>query len=157
MLEAEFESVTDLVDPTEYFVLDYVVRRFNEHRQDLLEDVVLIRDEVEPELVIGPSRRDVHQDHVVVANEMIRAFKSGPSIIAYEQPWNHVSFSTQLFSPISEADLDSKLEQLSQYDSQLERDRPYFDEQFLRSLARIRGLQASTQYAEAFEVIRWVL
>lgn len=156
-LRAEFESVMDLVEPAEYYMLDYVVRRFNERRQDILEDIVAIRDELEPELVIGPSSGDLHQDHEVVANEMVRAFKSGPSIIAYEQPWNHVAFSTQLFSPISEADLDSKLRQLSRYDSQLERGRPYFDEEFVRGLARVRGLQGDTTYAEAFEVVRWLL
>lgn len=156
MLREEFEDVMDLVHPTEYFVLDYVVRRFNERRQDILEDLVRIRDDIQPDLVIGPSRCDLHQDHEVVANEMVRAFKRGPSIIAYEQPWNNISFSTQLFSPITGADLESKLDQLSKYDSQLEKGRPYFDEQFVRGLARVRGLQGDTRYAEAFEVVRWL-
>lgn len=156
-LEREFEAVMAFVDPAEYFVLDYVVRRFNERRQDILEDLVRIRDDVDPDLVIGPSLHDSHQDHAVVANEMVRAYKSGPSIIAYEQPWNNITFSTELFAPITEADLDGKLEQLSMYESQLEKGRPYFAEEFVRGLARVRGLQANAPYAEAFEVNRWVL
>ncbi|MFB6164761.1 MAG: PIG-L deacetylase family protein [Haloarculaceae archaeon] len=156
-LEAEFENVMALVDPTEYFVLDYVVRRFNERRQDILEDVVAIRDSIDPDLVIGPSRRDFHQDHEVVANEMIRAFKSGPSIVAYEQPWNNVSFRTNLFAPITDDDVENKLAQLEQYESQLEKGREYFDESFVRGLARVRGLQANAAYAEAFEAVRWLL
>lgn len=156
-LRREFEAVMSFVEPAEYHVLDYVVRRFNERRQDLLEDLVRIRDDVEPDLVIGPSQHDSHQDHAVVANEMVRAFKSGPSIIAYEQPWNNITFSTELYAPITEADLDGKLQQLSKYESQLEKGRPYFAEEFITGLARVRGLQANATYAEAFEVDRWVL
>jgi LmbE family N-acetylglucosaminyl deacetylase len=156
-LEREFLDVMELVDPAEYYVLDYVVRRFNERRQDILEDIVAIRDELDPDLVIGPSVNDHHQDHTVVANEMIRAFKSGPSIISYEHPWNHITFRTQLFSPLAETDLNSKLRQLGQYESQIEKERAYFDEEFIHGLARVRGLQGDARYAEAFEVVRWVL
>ncbi|WP_313696287.1 PIG-L deacetylase family protein [Halorarum halobium] len=157
VLRREFESVMEFVDPTEYYVFDYVVRRFNERRQDILEDLVALREELDPDLIIGPSTSDHHQDHTVVAKEMIRAFKSGPSIIAYEQPWNTTSFDTDLFSPLTAADLDSKLTQLSQYDSQIEKGRPYFEEEFIRGLARVRGLQGNARYAEAFEVVRWLL
>lgn len=157
MLRREFESVMELVEPADYYVLDYVVRRFDERRQDILEDIVRIRDDIQPDLVIGPSVNDHHQDHSVVANEMIRAFKNGPRIIAYEQPWNQVSFDTQLFSTVSETDVENKLQQLEQYGSQLDRNRPYFDEAFVRGWARMRGLQAEGTYAEAFEVVRWLL
>lgn len=157
MLAREFEAVMDVAEPAEYFVLDYVVRRFNERRQDILEDLVDVRRDIEPDLIIGPSRSDFHQDHQVVAREMIRAFKRGSSIVAYEQPWNTISFSTQLFAPLTEADIDAKLTQLSKYTSQLEKGRPYFDEEFVRGLARVRGVQGNAPYAEAFEVVRWLL
>lgn len=156
-LLAEFESVMDIVDPREYYTLGYVVRRFNERRQEILDDLVAIRDEVQPDLVIGPSKNDCHQDHAVVAREMVRAFKSGPSIICYEQPWNHVRFETQLFASLDAADVDDKLQQLAEYDSQHEQNRPYFSEEFIRGLASVRGIQGSTDYAEAFEVVRWML
>lgn len=156
-LEAEFEDVMAMVEPAEYFVFDYVVRRFDERRQDILDDIIAIRDSIGPDLVVGPSRRDCHQDHEVVAGEMVRAFKSGPSIVAYEQPWNHVSFRTDLFAPITETDIERKLAQLAQYDSQREKGRPYFDPEFVRGLARVRGVQANAPYAEAFETIRWLL
>jgi LmbE family N-acetylglucosaminyl deacetylase len=147
----------ELVDPEEYYLFDYVVRRFSERRQDILEDLIHVREEVDPDLVVGPSLGDAHQDHAVVAREMHRAFKSGPSIISYEQPWNHVSFETQLFASLQPEDVEWKIRQLREYDSQLERGRPYFAESFIRGLATVRGLQSDTEYAEAFEVVRWVL
>jgi LmbE family N-acetylglucosaminyl deacetylase len=154
-LRREFERVMDYVAPAGYQVLDYPVRRFDEHRQDILETFVSLRDELDPDLVLGPARADVHQDHAVVSAEMVRAFKSTSRLLGYEQPWNTPAFETQLFASLTEADLESKLEQLTRYESQT--DRPYFDEEFVRGLARVRGLQGDSRYAEAFEVVRWLL
>ena len=157
MLEAEFERVMDVVDPIEYFVLDYRVRRFNERRQDVLEDLVAIRDDVQPDLVIGPSLEDYHQDHVVVANEMVRAFKTESSIITYELPWNHVNFESQLFYRLDSTHVADKIDQLSNYESQIAKQRPYFRDEFIRGLAAVRGVQCGARYAEAFSVIRWAV
>lgn len=154
-LRKEFHEVMNLVHPTEYSLLDYTVRRFNERRQDILEDIVEISDNFDPDLVIGPSLDDYHQDHQIVANEMIRAFKNKSSIIAYEHPWNHIQFETQFFYKLSEEDLANKLEQLSVYESQIEQGRPYFREEFIRGLASVRGVQCDSKYAEAFNVIRY--
>ena len=33
----------------------------------------------------------------------------------------------------------------------------YANEEFIRSLARTRGVQINTHYAEAFQVIRWLI
>lgn len=156
MLTDEFENVMALVNPTEYFLLDYTVRRFSERRQDVLEDIIVIRNEVQPDLVIGPSLDDFHQDHVVVAHEMVRAFKTESSIITYELPWNHVNFETQMFYGLTAADIERKMEQLSMYESQIEgKSRPYFREEFVRGLASVRGVQCDSRYAEAYSVIRW--
>jgi len=157
MLRDEFEEVVKLVSPTDYYILDYTVRRFNERRQDVLDDIVRIRDEVKPDLVIGPSPSDYHQDHMIVAKEMIRAFKTNSSIISYELPWNHLTFDTQMFFKLDKIDIDHKIEQLSKYKSQIERKkRLYFEEEFILGLANVRGVQCETQYAEAFSVFRWI-
>jgi len=157
MLKDEFEEVIEIVRPTDYYILDYTVRRFNEKRQDILDDIVNIRDEINPDLVIGPSPSDYHQDHKIVANEMIRAFKTNSSIITYELPWNHITFDTEMFYKLEQKDIDNKIEQLSKYKSQIEKkERLYFKEEFIRGLATVRGVQCETEYAEAFNVIRWI-
>lgn len=154
-LRREFERVMDDVQPAAYHVLDYPVRRFDEHRQEILDRFVGFRDDIDPDLVIGPSQDDVHQDHAVVASEMVRAFKSTSRILGYEQPWNDPTFDAELFVSLSERDVEAKLEQLAHYESQT--DRPYFDDEFVRGLARVRGLQGDATYAETFEVVRWTL
>jgi hypothetical protein len=51
--------------------------------------------------------------------------------------------------------LDKKIEALKEYRSQSHRD--YMSEDFISSLARTRGVQVGTKYAEAFEVIRFIV
>ena len=48
------------------FIFDFPVREFGYHRQDVLEQMVRLAREVEPEVVLVPSGADLHQDHAVV-------------------------------------------------------------------------------------------
>ena len=51
--------------------------------------------------------------------------------------------------------MDKKYEILS-YSSQISLNRNYFDKDFIFGLARTRGVQINSKYAEAYEVIRWI-
>ena len=158
-LEREFVSVMKQlgVGPSHYMVNKFKVRKLHERRQEILELLIKVRKEFNPDLVIGPSLNDFHQDHVVVANEMVRAFKSSTSIICYELPWNHVSFNTQFFVQLETRHIERKLEVLKLYKSQVIKERSYFSNEFIFGLAKTRGVQINNNYAEAFEVIRWIV
>jgi hypothetical protein len=93
----------------------------------------------------------------VVANEMIRAFKTVSSIISYELPWNHVTFNSQLFIKLEEKHISAKCNLLNNYESQILNNRPYFSTEFVYGLATTRGIQCNSKYAEAFEVIKWMI
>ena len=108
---------------------------------------------MQPDLVFIPSPNDLHQDHKVIAEEGIRAFKKS-TILGYEMPWNNISFNTISFIPLEERHIKKKIDALRCYETQ--RYRSYLSEDFIRSLARTRGTQIEVEYAEAFEVIRWV-
>ena len=64
--------------------------------------------ELKPDLVFMPCVHDLHQDHSVVANEGLRAFKK-TSILAYEIPWNNFNFSTQCFSVLKKHHINKKI------------------------------------------------
>lgn len=138
-------------------ILHYPVRNFNLHRQEILEKLVAVRREFKPDYVIGPSQNDVHQDHEIISNEMIRAFKTSASILCYELPWNHTTFENQCFSKLTQEIVKKKFEMLSRYNSQVTLKRTYFTEEFISSWAKMRGVQCNAEYAEAFEVVRWIL
>jgi hypothetical protein len=95
--------------------------------------------------------------HQIVASEMVRAYKTSSSIISYELPWNHTRFNTQLFVPLTRENILKKYQMLANYRSQIILNKSYFSEEFIFGLAKTRGVQCSAEYAEAFEVIRWLL
>jgi LmbE family N-acetylglucosaminyl deacetylase len=101
-----------------------------------------------------PSLKDIHQDHNVIANEGLRAFKFS-SILAYEMPWNNLTFDTSSFVILEERHIQKKVDALKEYKSQSHR--AYCNEEFIRSLARTRGVQINAKYAETFEVVRWII
>jgi len=156
ILETEVIGATKIlgINPNNLIIYKFQVRKLNYVRQEILEELVKIRNEIKPDLVFIPSPNDLHQDHYTVAMEGMRAFKQ-ISILAYELPWNNITFHTQSFIKLEEYHLIKKIEALKAYKSQ--QDRFYANEEFIRSLAITRGTQISVRYAEAFEVIRWVI
>ncbi len=135
-------------------LFDYDVRTFNFRRQEILDDMIKLRTKIQPDLVLLPSVKDIHQDHNTIAVEGLRAFKFS-SILAYEVPWNNFSFSTSSFVHLDERHVARKVEALKEYKSQAHR--TYANEEFVRSLARTRGVQIGTKYAETFDVVRWII
>lgn len=132
----------------------YEVRTFSYHRQDILEDLVKLKKELEPTLIFIPSLNDLHQDHKTIAEEGSRVFKMA-TLLGYEEPWNNISFNTSSFVTLEERHIKKKIDALKEYKTQ--RYRNYLNEDFIRGLAKTRGTQINKEYAEAFEVIRWIL
>jgi N-acetylglucosamine malate deacetylase 1 len=158
-LKREFKEVTKFlkIDEKKLIIFDYKVRRLHEKRQEILEHLIKIRNKFKPDLVIMPSLNDIHQDHQVIANETVRAFKTCASIISYELPWNHVNFNTQAFMKLEQSHVIKKYEILMKFKSQINLKRNYFKKEYIFGLANVRGTQCNAKYAEAFEVIRWIL
>jgi LmbE family N-acetylglucosaminyl deacetylase len=132
----------------------YDVRDFPKMRQEILDTLLQIREKVKPDTVFTPSTFDTHQDHQTVRQETLRAFKMC-TILGYEQPWNNITFDTNAFIPLEERHIKKKAAALACYESQ--KSRTYLNEEFIKSLGRTRGVQVNNEYAEAFEVIRWVI
>ncbi len=142
------------IDPDHLIVLRYPVRHFPQYRQDILEDLIRIRREIEPDLVFLPSPDDIHQDHQIVSQEGLRAFKR-KSILGYELPWNNLTFTSSALVHLAEKHVQRKIAALKHYESQ--RHRNYWSEDMVTNLARVRGVQAGADYAEAFQVMRLVI
>ena len=134
-------------------VLQHKVRYFPRDRQDILEQMIRLRREINPTLVVQPSSYDTHQDHKIISEEGFRAFKRC-SILGYEIPWNNRKIDLTYFQEVSAENLQKKVNAIAAYKSQVFRNPRYED--FIRSLALQRGFQVGCDYAEAYEVIRWV-
>lgn len=156
ILEVEVKAATKRLGilPANLVIYKYEVRKLNYIRQEILEELVKMKKEINPNLVFIPSANDLHQDHQTVAVESTRAFKQ-TSILGYELPWNNITFHTQAFIKLAKTHLEKKIYALKSYESQSHK--AYATEDFIRSWAKTRGTQIGTQYAETFEVIRWII
>jgi LmbE family N-acetylglucosaminyl deacetylase len=156
ILEIEVKAAMAVLEvpPSNIILFNYEVREFPSHRQDILEDIIKLKEMISPDLVFVPSLDDIHQDHQVIAREGLRAFKN-ITLLGYEQPWNNIVFETKNFIILEKRHVEKKIEALRCYKSQYHR--KYLDEEFIWSLARTRGTQIEGLYAEAFEVLRFVI
>jgi LmbE family N-acetylglucosaminyl deacetylase len=140
------------IPPERVFMFNYQVRTFSSHRQEILEDMIKLRQQIKPDLVLIPSSNDMHQDHGTIYWEALRAFRKGASVWGYEHPWNNLTFTTDVFVRLDDRHIERKVQALKEYKSQGHRS--YMDEAFLRALACIRGAQLDIPCAEAFELKR---
>lgn len=155
-LEVEVREATKLlgIPIDNLYVFKFQVRKLNYIRQEILDELVKLKLIINPDLVFLPSSKDIHQDHITVTQEGIRAFKHC-SILGYELIWNNLSFNTDCFIEISQLNLECKLKALKAYTTQQEK--AYMQPSFIESLARVRGTQVGVSFAETFEVIRWLI
>ena len=100
------------------------------------------------------SSYDNHQDHQTVQQEAFRAFKT-KTILGYELPWNCRQFSTDFFVRLEQRHVEKKMKMLSCYKSQMHR--AFINKEYIKDIARTRGLQVQSEYAECFELIRGVV
>lgn len=155
VLRKEFLSVMDHygIPRERVSILDFPVRNFSAHRQEILEELVKLNRAISPDLVLAPSLHDVHQDHHTIAEETIRAFKR-TSILGYEEPWNNLKFNNQVYIALEERHLRSKIAAIACYLSQGRR--LYTSEEYIRALAVTHGVQVGRPLAEVFETERLI-
>jgi LmbE family N-acetylglucosaminyl deacetylase len=134
-------------------VLDFPVRHFPQHRQAILETLVKLRSEFDPDLVLVHATTDTHQDHETLNREAFRAFKR-TSVLGFELPHNCRVSAPGYFSCLEDADIEAKVAALQAYQSQAWRAKDV--RAILTGQAVVRGAQVGVGHAEAFEVIRWV-
>lgn len=142
------------IDQSHLQILDFEVRNFPLHRQEILDVMVNLEKSVDPDMVLLPSTSDTHQDHQTISSEGFRIFKK-TTMLGYEAPANNLTFETNVFIELSDSDLEAKTKSLLHYESQ--KFRGIFNSDYITCLARVRGGQIGVKYAETFEAIRWVI
>ena len=155
ILYKELSNSCSLIGMEESHIVtfDFPVREFPEKRQQLLEEMIQLRNSLQPDLVLIPNAGDIHQDHHQVYLEGRRAFRK-MSILGYELVWNNTDTRLNYHIPISKDDLQKKIDLIHCYGSQKER--PYANSQFIESWARLRGSLCNSEFAESFELINWI-
>ena len=110
----------------------------------------------EPHLVLTHRSADRHQDHRTIGEISWQTFRDHV-ILQYEIPkWEGDLGCPNAFVPLEDGDLDRKIAILSEaYASQA--DKPWFDAETFRGLARLRGVECGHRWAEGFAADKFVI
>ena len=125
--------------------------RFPEHRQEILELLIALWNEWEPDVVFQPSLHDIHQDHQTIAAggaARVQAHDDPRLRDPLEQPRLRLPGVRRL----ERRHLERKAAALARYASQ--QHRRYADPEYVWNLARTHGININREYAEVFQVYR---
>jgi N-acetylglucosamine malate deacetylase 1 len=149
-----YESMSILGVPKEKIILGpFTTRVFPDSRQDILEYFLKIRREFQPDLIFVHSRQDVHQDHLTMTDEALRAFR-GITVLGFDVVRSSYGFFPHFLVEVTEEDVDKKIDALSCYETY--RDRYYFNSELTRSIMVRHGALAERPFAEGFDILRIV-
>jgi LmbE family N-acetylglucosaminyl deacetylase len=109
-----------------------------------------------PDLVLAPSATDAHQDHRTIAELVPTAFRDH-LVLGYEIPkWDGDLSRPSVYVPLTDEQARTKCELLHKFfPSQHGRD--WFDDEVFLGLARLRGMECRSRYAEAFSCAKATL
>jgi LmbE family N-acetylglucosaminyl deacetylase len=149
-----FASMAVLGVPTEKIVLGpFTTRVFPDSRQEILEYFLKLRREFQPDLIFVHSKQDVHQDHLTMTDEALRAFR-GITVLGFDVVRSSYGFFPHFLAEVSEEDVNRKIEALSCYETY--RDKYYFNRELTRSIMVRHGALAELPFAEGFDILRIV-
>jgi LmbE family N-acetylglucosaminyl deacetylase len=102
-----------------------------------------------PDLILAPSRHDAHQDHRTIGEVLTTVFRDA-LYLAYEIPkWDGDLGRPTTYFPLTADVARRKVELLHKcFPSQRYRD--WWDDEVFLGLARLRGMECRSPYAEAF-------
>ena len=149
-----FDSMAVLGVPKEKILLGpFTTRVFPDSRQEILEYFLNLRRDFKPDLIFVHSKQDVHQDHLTMTDEALRAFR-GITVLGFDVVRSSYGFFPHFLVEVSEEDVNKKIEALSCYETY--RDRYYFNRELTRSIMVRHGALAECPFAEGFDILRIV-
>src|SRR5690348_11062855 len=124
---------------------------FPEQGEQIKSWFEMLKERVEPDIILTHRRDDAHQDHRQLSRLTWNTFRDH-CILEYEIPkWDGDIGQPNLYMPVSASALQRKIDLLiSHFGSQ--RSKQWFDAETFLGLARLRGMEcrAPERYAEAF-------
>lgn len=135
-------------------VYDIPTRIFHDYRSKIRNILYDIATKTDVDVVFTPPIHDIHQDHIVLADEVIRLFRE-KSIFGYEVIRSGYDFMPNMHVKLPVELVNLKIKASQSYKSQWSTTKSggyYFSKEVMKGLMRARGAQFGVEYAEAFEV-----
>ncbi|MDD1749944.1 MAG: PIG-L family deacetylase [Methanothrix sp.] len=149
-----YQALAVLGVPEEKIVFGpFTTRVFPDARQEILEYFLQLRRDFNPDLIFVHSKQDIHQDHLTMTDEALRAFR-GITVLGFDVVRSSYGFFPHFLVEVTEEDVKKKIEALSKYETY--RDRYYFNSEVTRSIMVRHGALAECPFAEGFDILRIV-
>jgi len=135
-------------------VYDIPTRIFHDYKSKIRNILYDIATKTNVDVVFTPPIHDIHQDHIVLADEVIRLFRE-KTIFGYEVIRSGYDFMPNMHVKIPLDLVNLKIKAAQSYKSQWSTTKSggyYFSKEVMKGLMRARGAQFGVEYAEAFEV-----
>ena len=168
----EYQTSMSLLGVYEAINHDFPRDVLEDSIQDIRDILYQLKTAFNPEVIFCLSTNDLHQDHRAVASACQTIFRDTATVLSGEVMRSTINFVPNLYVTLSDENLKNKLQLLDIYKTQISRSpttykpqkdesskgytgsRTYFTPEIVEAMARYRGVQVSTTYAEAFEVWR---
>ncbi|MDE1766233.1 MAG: PIG-L family deacetylase [Thaumarchaeota archaeon] len=134
-----------------YQCLDYKTMDFVNHITEIRNYVYKLR---ETDVIFCTSKNSQHLDHRILG-EAVDDIMFGKTILYYEDIRSGQNQHVNCWNEISPTEFKIKCKMIEQYSSQ--KHRIYFKQYSFSDLVKFRGAQIEKQYAEAFELQRFIL
>jgi LmbE family N-acetylglucosaminyl deacetylase len=131
----------------------FTTRVFPHARQEILEYFLKLRSDFQPDIIFVHSKQDVHQDHLTMTDEALRAFR-GITVLGFDVVRSSHGFFPHFLIEVQEADVKAKIQALAQYETY--KDKYYFNGDLTRSILVRHGALAEKPFAEGFDILRIV-
>lgn len=154
LVDEHYRSMELLGVPKDKIILGtFETRRFPHQRQEILEYILKLRHDFEPDIVFVHTKADIHQDHVTVTDEALRAFR-GTTVLGYDVIRSSYGFFPSFLVEVNEDDVNKKIKALAEYKTY--QARYYFGAEVTRATLVRFGAICERPYAEGFDTIRVV-
>lgn len=154
LVSEHYASMSVLGVPRERVdLLDFETRRFQESRQAILEAMIGIMRSDDPDIVFVHTKADVHQDHQVLTQEALRAFR-GRTVLGFDVIRSSYGFFPDFLVGVDEQDVQKKLAALAEYKTYV--GKYYFSPDVTRATLIRNGAICERPYAEGFDILRIV-
>ncbi len=147
-----FNSMAVLGIPKDHIIVGtFETRRFPQERQEILEYLFQLNRQFEPDVVFVHTTADIHQDHVTVTQEALRAFR-GTTVLGFDVLRSSYGFFPNFLVEVDEKDVQAKIRALAEYKTY--DTKYYFDPEITRATLVRHGALAERPYAEGFDILR---
>ncbi len=141
------------VNPENTFLHEFITRRFQAVRQEILEVMIELKNQYHPEVVLVHTAQDIHQDHQTITQEALRAFR-GTTLLGFDVLRSSYGFFPDFLVEVSEDGVKRKIRALKAYKTYA--DKYYLDENIIHATAIRHGALAERRFAEGFDILRIV-